>query len=114
MMTRVICILALAATVGGCERVGVFNRNAPVFDGERFRTKVSSDRKNRQEFAVTVSTVSKSMKGAIAAGEYKSVQHCIQYFGTSEIDWTVGPDTDPQALPVTGDTITFRGRCRDV
>lgn len=114
MMTRIICILAVAATLGGCDRMGMFQRNAPVFDGERFRTKAKTERKNRQDFAITVSGVSKSMKGAIAAGEYKAVQHCIQYFGTSEIDWIVGPETDPQALPIAGDTLTLRGSCRDV
>ncbi|ASP21742.1 hypothetical protein ANTHELSMS3_03090 [Antarctobacter heliothermus] len=114
MMVRVICILAVAATLGGCERAGMFKRNAPVFDGERFRTTAKSERKNRQDFVINVSGVSKSMKGAIAAGEYKAVQHCIEFFGTSEIDWIVGPDTDPQALVVTGDNITFRGTCRDI
>lgn len=114
MMVRVLCILAMAATLGGCERAGVFQRNAPVFDGQRFRTQVKTERKNRQEFSVTVSTVSKSLKGAIAAGEYKAIQHCIQYFGTSDIDWTLGPDTDPATLPVVNDSITFRGACRDV
>ena len=114
MMTRVICILALAATLGGCERAGIFQRNAPVFDGQRFRTQIKTERRDRQDFAVTVKQVSKSLEGAIAAAEYKAIQHCIQFFGTSEIDWTVGPDVDPQSLPVTNDSITLRGSCRDV
>ena len=70
MMGRVFCILALVATLGGCERAGLFKSNAPTFDGQRFRTKVSTERSNRQAFAVTVHGVSKSPEGARAAGAH--------------------------------------------
>ncbi|WP_420325521.1 hypothetical protein [Mameliella sp.] len=113
MMTRVVCILALAATIGGCGRVGIFKSDEPVFDGQRFRAVVKAERKNRQVFTVTVHQVSKSVEGARAAANYKAKQHCIQYFGTSEIDWTVAPDADAQTLRVVDDTLTFRGSCRD-
>lgn len=114
MMGRVFCILALVATLGGCERAGLFKSNAPTFDGQRFRTKVSTERSNRQAFAVTVHGVSKSPEGARAAGAHKATQHCIQFYGTSDIDWVVGPEAEPAAMPVVNDAITLRGACRDV
>ncbi|MEI4491865.1 hypothetical protein WAF00_14560 [Mameliella alba] len=113
MMTRVLCILALAATLGGCGRAGIFKSDQPMFDGQRFRTVVKTERKNRQVFAVTVHQVSKSVEGARAAADYKAKQHCIQYFGTSEIDWTVAPDADVQSLRIVDNTLTFRGSCHD-
>lgn len=113
MMTRVLCILAMAATLGGCERAGIFKSNAPVFDGQRFRTVVKSQRRNRQDFTVTVYQVSKSVEGARASALYKATQHCIQFYGTSEIDWTVAPDAEGQSLRVVDDTLTFKGSCHD-
>jgi hypothetical protein len=83
-----------------------------MFDGQRYRGAVKSDRKNRQDFTVTINQVSKSIEGAIGSAEYKATQHCIQYYGTSDIIWTVGPDSTP--LPVVNDTLTLRGSCRDL
>lgn len=113
MMTRVLCILALAATLGGCGRAGIFKSDELVFDGQRFRSVVKSERKNRQVFTVTVHQVSKSVEGARAAADYKATQHCIQYFGTSEIDWTVAPNAEAQTLRAVDDTLTFSGSCHD-
>ncbi len=52
-------------------------------------------------------------EGARAAANYKATQHCIQFFGTSEIDWTLAPDADAQTLRVVDDTLTFSGSCHD-
>jgi hypothetical protein len=112
MLIRALCLVLAAATLTGCERAGLFKDNSPTFDGQRYRGSVKSDRKNRQDFTVTINQVSKSVAGAVSAGEYKATQHCIQYFGTSDIVWTVGPDSTP--LPVTNDTLTLRGSCRDL
>lgn len=112
MIMRGICLLLIAGTLGGCERAGFFKSNAPTFDGQRFRGAVKSDRKDRQDFTVTINQVSKSAEGAVGAARYKATQHCIQYFGTSDIDWSVGPDSTP--LPVVNDTLTLRGSCGDL
>lgn len=113
-VTRVLCILLMAATLTGCGRIGLIKRDTPTFEGQRFSGRVSSERRNRQVFTVTVNGVSKSLEGAIASAEYRATQHCIQYFGTSDIDWTVGPETDRQALRIANDSLTFRGTCRDI
>lgn len=112
MITRVLCIALMAASLGGCERAGIFRSDAPVFDGQRFRSQIKAERKDRQHFTVLVHQVSKSPEGAVAAGVYKATSHCITYFGTSDIDWTVGPDTQP--LPVNGDVLAMTGTCRDL
>lgn len=111
-MMRALGILALTVSLVGCGGGKLFQNDAPTFDGKRFRGQVSVERENRQVFTVTIQEVSKSAEGAVGAAEYKAVQHCIQYFGTSDIDWQIGPETSP--LPVVNDTLTFRGSCRDV
>ena len=58
-------------------------------------------------------TVGALLAGARAAADYKATQHCIQFFGTSEIDWTLAPNADAQTLRVVDDTLTFSGSCHD-
>ncbi len=111
-MKYVVMLGLVALSLSGCDRAGLFRDNVPLFDGQRFRGSVKSERTNRQVFTVTINQVSKSAEGAVAAADYKAKQHCIQYYGTSDIDWTVGPDSSP--LPVSNDTLTLRGSCRDI
>ncbi len=113
-MQRALCLMVISAALAGCGGggKGLFHRDVPTFDGQRFGGSVKAARGNRQTFVVTINGVSRSPEGAIAAAEYKATQHCIQYFGTSDVDWQVGPETRP--LPVSGDALTFRGTCRDV
>ncbi len=112
-MLRVMLAGIVCLGLAGCDKLG-FGRDAPTFDGQYFRGSAKvTDRKDRQQFTATVRQVSKSLDGAVAAAEHEGVKHCIRYFGTSEIDWEVGPDTPREALPVSNDTLTFRGRCID-
>ncbi|MGP6085519.1 hypothetical protein [Antarctobacter jejuensis] len=113
-MKRAICLMMISVVLAGCGGggKGLFHRDSPLFDGQRFGGSVKAARSDRQSFVVTINGVSKSPEGAIAAAEYKATQHCIEYFGTSDVDWQVGPQTTP--LPVSNDTLTLRGSCRDV
>ena len=52
--------------------------------------------------------------GAIQAAEYQAVKHCIHLYGTSDIDWEVGPDTPKDQLSITSDSLTLSGRCKDL
>ncbi|KUF09082.1 hypothetical protein [Pseudoponticoccus marisrubri] len=115
---RALAVLALVAlALPGCDRV----RNAfdfgssadPVFDGERYRGQARSEARNRQSFIASASPVSNSLEGAVLAAEHEGIKHCIQYYGTSDIDWEVGPDTPRDALRIDGDTLTLVGTCKD-
>lgn len=84
------------------------------FDGQYFRTKVKPVDKKRSptEFTVEVNGVSASLDGAREAGRFEGIKFCITNFGSSRIDWAVGPDTAPEKLRVVDDRLTFAGRCR--
>lgn len=85
------------------------------FDGHYFPAKARAADKKRSmaEFTVEVQRVSQSLDGARAAGEYEGIRYCITTanYGSSKIDWAVGPDTAPQDLTIVKDTLTFRGTC---
>lgn len=99
-------ILALMA---GCAR----REDRVLFDGEFFRAKVSrEDRKARQGFTVKVSPVSSGFEGALQAGEYEATRYCIETYGTSDIDWIVGPEAEAESLPVVNNSLTMAGECR--
>ncbi|WP_136441446.1 hypothetical protein [Pacificoceanicola onchidii] len=116
-MIRVVLLSALALSAAGCssinDRFG-FGQNPEVFDGQRYRTAAKSERGNRASFVATARPVSASLDGAIEAARYESIQHCIRYFGTSDIDWASGPDTPREALQIEDDTLTFVGTCLDI
>ena len=42
-----------------------------------------------------VNGVSASLDGAREAGRHEGTKFCIDAFGTSKINWKVGPDTEP-------------------
>jgi hypothetical protein len=101
-----LCLLALA----GCN---VDKDKQIRFDGHHFRTKAKpTDRKVAlAPFTVEVKNVSQSLKGARAAGEYAGIRYCVVNYGSSSIDWEVGPETDPETLVIEKDQLTFRGTC---
>ncbi|MFZ5963895.1 hypothetical protein ACOXXX_13155 [Thalassococcus sp. BH17M4-6] len=106
-MRLIVLMICGAAMVAGCSK----GPNHVAFDGVYYRAKVKAPRNDRANFVATIKPVSKGLNGARAAGAYEGVKHCIEYYGTSDIEWAVGPDTAPEALPVTNDTLTFRGTC---
>ncbi|MCR9125390.1 MAG: hypothetical protein NXH82_04625 [Rhodobacteraceae bacterium] len=82
------------------------------FDGQVYRTKASKVGDDLSVFQVTASPVSASLAGAREAAAYEAIRYCISNYGTSAIEWSVGPDTDTGALIVEKDQLTFSGECR--
>ncbi|MBD3663563.1 hypothetical protein H9Q16_06490 [Sulfitobacter sp. TSTF-M16] len=87
------------------------NNNRIAFDGQYFRAKVSKVDKQRDVFTVRVRDVSRSLDGARAAGRYEGIAYCVENYGSSDIDWTVGPETPPEQLTIADDAIVFQGTC---
>lgn len=114
-MKRVVLTGLVALMLSGCglrDKFG-FGANPEVFDGVRFNSNVKAARGDRENFVATARPVSKSFNGAIEAARYEGIQHCIRFYGTSDIEWTVGPDTPREAMTVEKDTLVFTGRCLD-
>ena len=103
-----LCLLALA----GCNQK---RENRVEFDGHYFPAKAKAvDRKvSIAEFTVEIKDVSQSLDGARAAGEYEATRYCVTEYGSSRIDWAIGPETAPEDLMIEGDTLTFRGTCQE-
>lgn len=102
-------LVAAVALVAGCNK----KDNRVLFGGLYFKAKAApiDKKKTLAEFTVSVKDVSQSLENARAAGGYEGTRYCIANFGTSRIDWVVGPETEPQKLAIDKDTLTFQGRC---
>ncbi len=112
MKRLVILSISAVLALGACDKL-TKKDDRVSFDGYFFRAKTKHmDRKDLPHFSVSVQGVSQSLEGALEAGRYQGTTYCINTFGTSDIDWVVGPDTDPAALIVTNDTLNFEGRCK--
>jgi outer membrane murein-binding lipoprotein Lpp len=84
------------------------------FDGQYFRTKVSKVDKQQDVFTVRIRDVARSLEGAREAGRHAGNSYCIQNYGSSKIDWAVGPDTPPETLQIEDNTLIFQGVCPQV
>ena len=91
----------LSACQAGSERL--------AFEGNYYRAKVAKVDGQRDVFTVTVRDVAQSLSGAREAGRHEAVSYCVGTYGSSDIDWVVGPDTPD--LRVVDNTIVFRGTC---
>lgn len=103
----------LMAALAACS--GKQNQQRVQFDGHYFPAKAKPvDKKTTwAEFTVEVDRVSQSLDGARAAGEYEGIRYCLTKakYGSSKIDWAIGPETPVDQLVIDRDTLTFRGTC---
>ena len=101
----VIAALVLSACTGErrSERV--------PFDGQFFRATAKKQDKQRLNFEVAVRPVSASLDGAREAGRYEAIRYCIGNFGTSNINWSDGPDAEDGTLRIANDRLLLLGTC---
>ncbi|MEX0284817.1 MAG: hypothetical protein AB3N23_09415 [Paracoccaceae bacterium] len=107
---RLVCSVVLGASLlSACARP----EERVLFDGYYFRSdaKPVDKKAGLKDFRVRVRKVSQSLDAARAAGQYEGTRYCIKNFGTSEIIWSVGPETEPAYLPIENDQLFFRGQC---
>jgi hypothetical protein len=82
-----------------------------LFDGQFYNAKLRKVDRQLDVFTVSVKPVSRSLVGALDAGEYEAIKYCVDLFGSSDILWNVGPDTAQGQQSVVNDTLTLQGRC---
>lgn len=86
-------------------------RERVTFEGHSYKAKAQKvSREARDHFSVTVSRANQSLLGARQAGEYEATKYCIEEYGTSKVDWVIGPENE-NVIPVD-DKITLEGICR--
>lgn len=106
MQKPVLALLAVAA-LAACES----REDRVLFDGIYFRSKAAKiDKDQPQSFTVTVNGFSQSADGAREAGRYEGTKYCIANYGTSNIEWSQGPDDEQ--LAVDGDKLVLAGTCK--
>lgn len=82
------------------------------FNGKFYPTKErAANKSDRKEFVVTVRRASQGEAGARAAGEHGGMRYCLKNYGTSEIEWIVGPDAPAGTFDVSKNSIAMRGKC---
>ena len=100
--------LSLMALVG-CDQ----SRNDNLFRyGDAYyapRINVSGD--DRRQFSVSVIGFEQGLDGAREAARYEATKHCINYLGSSQAAWSVGPDSPREELQIVSGALQFAGRC---
>ncbi|WP_108837595.1 hypothetical protein [Tateyamaria sp. Alg231-49] len=82
-----------------------------AFDGQYFRTDAKKLDKRRLDFEVTVRPVSASLNGALEAGLHEGIRYCIGNFGSSDIRWANGPESENGQVPISNDRLVLQGTC---
>lgn len=100
-------VVLFALALSGCTD----SKNRITFDGHYFRTKVAKVGGQREDFTVSVRDISKSFEGARAAALHAGNAYCVGTYGSSKIDWVVGPDTPVSALRLADNTLVYSGTC---
>ncbi|WP_298846636.1 hypothetical protein [uncultured Ruegeria sp.] len=110
---RTLIVVLALASVSACGIIKP-SEDRILFDGKSFRTKakVVDKKASPTDFTVVVKGVSASLDGAREAGRHEGTKFCVQNFGSSRINWKVGPDTEPQNLRISDDQLTFAGTCQ--
>lgn len=109
-VTGALAVLMLLSACG----IPISSADRVRFDNKLFRTQAKpvDKKKAPTEFTVVVHGASASVDGAREAGRYEGIKYCIEKFGSSRIDWKVGPDTEPQNLRIADDKLLFAGSCQ--
>ncbi len=111
--TVLLLVAATALSACGGRKLTDFGRKKETitFDGFQYKSKAAKYNKtDRDHFEVTVSRATQSLDGARQAGKYEATKYCIKQYGTSSVDWVIGPETET-IVPVD-DKIRMEGYCR--
>lgn len=85
--------------------------NSVEINGIKFRSKLDIDGEEKRDLTITVRPVVADPEAAQEAGRYRATFYCLKKFGSSDTDWTVGPDIPPDQMTIVDDSTTLRGSC---
>ncbi|MEM6308952.1 MAG: hypothetical protein AAF754_02790 [Pseudomonadota bacterium] len=108
-MRAVILGLAVCAGVMGCSR----DKNVYAFDDVIFKASAKKDGETRANFTATAAPASSSVAGALQSAEYQGIRYCVNNYGTSDINWSFGPDQDLETYAPQNDTVVLTGTCAE-
>ena len=101
-------LLVATVAVAGCSK----KSERVYFNGNYYPHKARAvDKSDRKRFTVSIRRADQGMAGAREAGRYGGKQYCLKNYGTSEIEWRVGPDAPDAVLAQQPGRLTFSGEC---
>ena len=104
----IVCLLAATLVLTACNRR---KKDDVSFEGFYFKSRAEKvSKEERDHFVAEVLNANQSLDGAREAGRHAGVSYCIKEYGTSTIDWVIGPDAE-SIIPVD-DRIKLEGYCR--
>ena len=106
--TWVMGILVLVLAGCGQSRISQITYEGAVFNGD-----LRSERGDRAAFVATGGPASVSLEGARQAAKFQAVRHCIDYLGSSDVEWINGPDVEDAELVVENNDVVLTGRCSE-
>jgi len=109
-MIRFVVLIACGLSVTACQNLNIA-RKGQSFDGHFFRTNAKKVGDDRSTFEVAVRNATVAIEAAQEAGRVESAKYCIENFGSSTVDWAIGPDDDPETYVLDGNTLLLRGTC---
>lgn len=82
------------------------------FDGNYYPARSDGVRDDRRNFTASVKRADQGAEGAQMAALHEARRYCVNYFGTSDIDWASGPEGRAgPAFARSGDRVSVSGRC---
>lgn len=102
-MLALISVVVLSACQPQAKRV--------YFNGNYYPSKARADKQDRKNFEVSVRRADQGLDGAREAGRYEGTQYCLKNFGTSDIAWSIGPESEDEVLVLSGGSLILRGAC---
>ena len=104
----VVLLLGAALALSAC---GKRKEDKVSFNGKYFASKATKvSKEERDHFIVEVRRAFQDLEAAKEAGRYEAIRYCIKEYGTSKMDWVIGPDSE-NIVP-SDDMITLEGYCR--
>ncbi|MEM8823932.1 MAG: hypothetical protein AAGF30_10020 [Pseudomonadota bacterium] len=87
-------------------------RGVVEVSGIRFRTRVTATSEDRRSFNTSTPGAVQAPQAAAEAGRTQAITYCLRTFGGSQIQWTVGPDVEPEDIVLDeAGTLILAGRC---
>ncbi|MEM7643549.1 MAG: hypothetical protein AAF366_13615 [Pseudomonadota bacterium] len=87
-------------------------RGVAEVQGIRFRTRVTATSDDRRSFLTSTPGAAQAPVAASEAGRTQAITYCLRLFGGSQIQWSVGPDVEPEQIVLDqSGTLVMSGRC---
>lgn len=104
MRTALIITCALGLTACG----EAWQDNRMPFGGIYWSSSLDVAKETPEDFSIVVKDATQDRDAAKEAGRFEGIKYCVEFFGSSDIDWGQGPD---QRLNIVKGDLYLNGSC---